>query len=137
MRRGNDGVRPLINEDIITRSIECAKQYGNAITVTPAIETIITVSEDDSVDQIMDRSKCRMARAPQTFRLCDIVEAHNKAITDGALNMIDSAMLMSHYGATLHVVEGPVENIKITTPSDFYVFRAISEARENSQIWGI
>ena len=40
-------------------------------------------------------------------------------------------------GATLHVVEGPVENIKITTPSDFYVFRAISEARENSQIWGI
>jgi len=51
--------------------------------------------------------------------------------------MIDSAMLMSHYGATLHVVEGPVENIKITTPSDFYVFRAISEARENSQIWGI
>ena len=133
----HDGVRPLINEDIITRSIECAKQYGNAITVTPAIETIITVSEDDSVDQIMDRSKCRMARAPQTFRLCDIVEAHNKAITDGALNMIDSAMLMSHYGATLHVVEGPVENIKITTPSDFYVFRAISEARENSQIWGI
>lgn len=85
----------------------------------------------------MDRSKCRMARAPQTFRLCDIVEAHNKAIADGALNMIDSAMLMSHYGATLHVVEGPVENIKITTPSDFYVFRAISEARENSQIWGI
>ena len=116
----HDGVRPLINEDIITRSIECAKQYGNAITGTPAIETIITVSEDDSVDQIMDRSKCRMARAPQTFRLCDIVEAHNKAITDGALNMIDSAMLMSHYGATLHVVEGPVENIKISMCSGLF-----------------
>lgn len=132
----HDGVRPLINEDIISRNIECARQYGNAVTVTPAIETIITVS-DDEVDKIMDRSKCRLARAPQTFRLCDIMDAHKKAVEDGALNMIDSAMLMTHYGASLHVVEGPVENIKITTPSDFYIFRAINEAKENSQIWGI
>jgi 2-C-methyl-D-erythritol 4-phosphate cytidylyltransferase len=51
--------------------------------------------------------------------------------------MIDSATLMTHYGATLHIVEGPVENIKITTPADFYIFRAITEAKENSQIWGI
>lgn len=133
----HDGVRPLINEDIITRNIECAQKYGNSITVTPAIETIITISDNNEVDEIMDRSRCRLARAPQTFRLCDIIEAHRRAVEDGALSMIDSAMLMTHYGATLHVVEGPVENIKITTPSDFYVFRAIAEAKENSQIWGI
>lgn len=133
----HDGVRPLINEDIISRNISCAAEHGNAITVTPAIETIINVSGNDEVEQILDRSKCRMARAPQTFRLSDIIEAHQKAVVDGALNMIDSAMLMSHYGTTLHVVEGPVENIKITTPSDFYIFRAIFEARENLQIWGI
>ena len=51
--------------------------------------------------------------------------------------MIDSASLMVHYGVRLHMVDGPAENIKITTPSDYYVFRAIVEARENSQIWGI
>ena len=51
--------------------------------------------------------------------------------------MIDSAMLMTRYGTVLHVVEGPFENIKITTPVDFYIFRAVYEARENSQIWGI
>ncbi len=78
-----------------------------------------------------------MARAPQTFRLCDIIKAHKTAESEGNQDMIDSAMLMAHYGATLHIVEGPVENIKITTPSDFYIFRAIYEARENSQIWGI
>ena len=44
---------------------------------------------------------------------------------------------MTHYGAALHIVEGPVENIKITTPADFYIFRAITEAKENSQIWGL
>lgn len=133
----HDGVRPLINGEIISRNIDCAKKNKNAITITPAIETIISVSDNDEVDNIMDRNSCKMARAPQTFRLCDIMEAHRKALKDGELNMIDSAMLMTHYGALLHVVEGPVENIKITTPSDFYIFRAIYEARENSQIWGI
>lgn len=133
----HDGVRPLINDDIISRNIECAEKYGNAITVTPAIETIINVTPEDEVADILDRSKCRMARAPQTFRLSEILHAHRRAAEDGNCDMIDSAMLMSHYGATLHIVEGPVENIKITTPSDFYIFRAIYEARENSQIWGI
>lgn len=133
----HDGVRPLINEDIISRNIACAQRYGNAITVTPAIETIINVTPADEVADILDRSKCRMARAPQTFRLWEILDAHKRAEAEGNCNMIDSAMLMSHYGTPLHIVEGPVENIKITTPSDFYIFRAIYEARENLQIWGI
>lgn len=133
----HDGVRPLINADTIHKNIACAKEYGNAITVTPATETIINVTLADEVSDILDRSKCRMARAPQTFRLVDIMDAHKKAERDRNGTMIDSAMLMSHYGATLHIVEGPFENIKITTPSDFYIFRAIYEARENSQIWGI
>ncbi|MBR1494040.1 MAG: 2-C-methyl-D-erythritol 4-phosphate cytidylyltransferase [Acidaminococcaceae bacterium] len=133
----HDGVRPLIDFDTISRNIACAKEYGNAITVTPAVETIIDVTPQDEVHNIMDRSICRLARAPQTFRLADILDAHRRAVRDGNMNMIDSAMLMSRYGAKLHIVEGPVENIKITTPSDFYIFRAIFEARENSQIWGI
>lgn len=129
----HDGVRPLINGQIITDNIECVKANGNSVTVTPAIETIISVNENNEINEVMDRSICRMARAPQCFILQDIVDAHNKADAED-FSAIDSAMLMSHYGATLHVVEGPPENIKITTPSDFYIFRAITEARENAQI---
>ena len=44
---------------------------------------------------------------------------------------------MFYYGHKLHTVEGPADNIKITTPSDFYVFRAFIEARENSDIFGV
>ena len=129
----HDGVRPLINEETITANIECVKANGNSVTVTPAIETIISVTENNEIDEVMDRSICRMARAPQSFILQNIVETHRKADSEN-FSAIDSAMLMSHYGATLHVVEGPTENIKITTPSDFYIFRAITEARENAQI---
>ena len=133
----HDGVRPLIDKDTISRNIACANKRGNAITVTAASETIIDVTEGDKVSNILDRSICRLARAPQTFILSDIVDAHRRAELEGLENMIDSAMLMSHYGFTLYTVEGPVENIKITTPSDFYIFRAIYEAQENSQIWGL
>ena len=133
----HDGVRPLITEDLITRNIETARALGNAITVTPATETVIRVSPEREVSDIVDRSVCMLARAPQSFVLSDILAAHRRAERDDYREAIDSATLMTHYGATLHIVEGPVENIKITTPADFYIFRAITEARENSQIWGL
>ena len=85
----------------------------------------------------MDRSKCLVARAPQCFWLSELLESHEKARKEGRLDYIDSASIMSHYGKELFVVDGPVENIKITTPMDFYTFRALFEARENSQLFGI
>ena len=45
--------------------------------------------------------------------------------------------MMSTYGYKLGIVEGPVENIKITTPTDYFVFRAMAEVHENQQIFGI
>ncbi len=133
----HDGVRPLITPELIHDNIESVKKYGNAITVAPAIETIITTCDGEHVDSVIDRSTCRLARAPQSFVLKDIMQMHQRAVAENYDKMIDSASLMVHYGTKLNLVVGPSENIKITTPSDFYVFRAIMEARENSQIWGI
>lgn len=132
----HDGVRPFINEDVITNCIETTKKYGNAITVVPAIETIVTL-ENKKIQTITDRSKCFHARAPQCFILKDILNAHEKAIKDKNLNMIDSASLMKFYGYELYTVQGNVDNIKITTPADFYTFKALYEVRENQQIFGM
>jgi len=44
--------------------------------------------------------------------------------------------MMQYYGNKLYLIEGPQENIKITTPDDFYSMRAILDARENAQIYG-
>lgn len=133
----HDGVRPLINEKLITDNIAKVRACGSAITVTPAIETIVSASEQDEITKITDRKQCFLARAPQSFFLKEILDAHRKAAAEGNHDMIDSASLMKHYGHTLYTVNGPVENIKITTPMDFYLFRAIYEARENSQIFGL
>ena len=133
----HDGVRPLINEEVITKCLECVKEHGNAVTVSPAIETIFKKNNDGRVGSIFKRADCEMAKAPQCFYLRDIYNAHLKAQAEKKDDFIDSASMMQYYGQTLYTVEGPMENIKITTPSDFYIFRAIMDARENLQILGL
>lgn len=131
----HDGVRPLIDAETISRNIIGVREHGAAITVTPAIETITIKKESGEIGKIIERSKVELARAPQSFILRNILEAHRRAEEEG-LSFIDSASMMQHYGFTLFAVEGSPENIKITTPNDFYTFRALIDARENSQIFG-
>lgn len=133
----HDGVRPLINEALITNCIASVKKHGSAITVSPAIETILLKTNEGNIGNILKRSECEMAKAPQCFYLNDIYNCHLKAQAEGKDDFIDSASLMQYYGYKLNAVEGPTENIKITTPSDFYIFRAIMDARENLQILGL
>ena len=133
----HDGVRPLIDQKTISEDITCVEKHGTAITVAPAIETIALKSETGAVGDIFDRSRCQLSKAPQCFRLEDIYASHLRSQQEGKLDFIDSASLMKYCGYELYTVEGPSENIKITTPGDFYMFRAIVDARENSQIFGL
>ena len=133
----HDGVRPLIDGETITACLDAVELHGSAVTTTPAVETIFVQEKEGEVGQIFNRSHCAMARAPQCFYLSDLYEAHLRAQADGRYDFIDSAMMMPNYGAELHTVTGPVENIKITTPTDFYLFRALLDAKENMQIVGL
>lgn len=132
----HDGVRPFINDKLINDCIESVKKFGSAITVVPSIETIVSI-DNDEILTITDRSKCFHAKAPQCFYLGELIEAHKKALKDKITDMIDSATLMNHYGHSLYTVQGNYDNIKITTPTDFYSARALYEVRENQQIYGL
>lgn len=132
----HDGVRPFIDEETITMNIRSVRTKGATITVTPAIETIAVKNDYGEVGSIIERAKVDLVRAPQSFVLHDILDAHQRAENDG-MDFIDSASMMQYYGQTLYTVNGATENIKITTPNDFYTFRALVDARENSQIFGI
>ena len=133
----HDGVRPLIDHETISNNIKSVNDHGSAVTVAPAIETIAVRGEDNKVGQIIDRSKCQLAKAPQSFRLGDLKKVHMKAVQAGVQDCIDTAYLMQQNGYELFTVEGSAENIKITTPTDFYTFRALMDIRENTQIFGV
>lgn len=133
----HDGVRPLITEELLSANIEKAKSEGNAITVAPATETIFQFEQDTRiVSKIYDRSTCFVAKAPQTFWLKDILKAHEKAQREH-MEYIDSASLMQAAGYTLHTVESTPDNIKVTTPSDYYMLKAIMTEKTHSEIFGL
>lgn len=133
----HDGVRPVINQKVINENIKTVQVKGTSVTVTPAIETVITIDDKGMIKDTVERAKCRMAKAPQCFWLKDIISVHEDAYAKGNTNMIDSATLMSSYGYKLHTVDGPSENLKITTPIDYYTFKTIYQIlkeNENFQV---
>jgi 2-C-methyl-D-erythritol 4-phosphate cytidylyltransferase len=132
----HDGVRPLITEETISDNIKKVSECGSCITCVPATETFIVKQPDDSLE-IPTRSNSLIARAPQSFRLGDIIGTHRRALVDGRHDFIDSCTMMSHYGFKLGTIIGPMENIKITTPTDFFVLRAMVKVHEDQQIFGL
>ena len=130
----HDGVRPLIDADTISRNIKCVKENGVAITCSEVRETVVLIADNNSVADIPARQNSRIAKAPQSFWLKDILQIHQKALADGITNSIDSCTLMMHYNQKMTIVNGSSDNIKITTPDDFYTFRALYDARENAQL---
>lgn len=131
----HDGVRPLITEQTITDNIESVQKFGSSITCISATETFIVSRNDGGLD-IPKRADSHIARAPQSFRLGDILSAHRRAVDEGRHDFIDSCSMMNHYGYKLHTIEGPIENIKITTPTDYFIFKAMIDVHENQQIFG-
>ncbi len=131
----HDGVRPLIDEGLITACIESVHKFGSGIVTAPAAETILTMASDGAVEGIVDRKKCRLARAPQGFILKELWNAHERALSEGQNDFIDSATMMMHYGHDLVTVEGPARNIKITTPEDFFAFKGFVDMDEMGQLW--
>lgn len=133
----HDGVRPLINSELLTLNIESVKKFGSSITSGIVKETIVEIYDDGEIKTVPDRAHSRVAKAPQCFWIDDILQAHEKALNEGITDFIDSCSMMHHYGYKLHMIDGPYENIKITTPDDFYTMRAILQAKEDAQIYGL
>ena len=98
-------------------------------------ETIVEIYDNNDIKLVPDRAHSRVAKAPQCFWLKDILSAHKKAMNEQSFNFIDSCSMMKYYGYKLHMTDGPYENIKITTPDDFYMMRAVLQAKEDAQLY--
>ena len=135
----HDGVRPFVEYGVIIDNIESVKKYGSAITSTLCYETILVSHDGQKVDEMPLRKESYSAQAPQSFYLKDIVEAHKaiRATENGYENMVDACTIYRALGRQPHMVIGNRGNIKVTTPEDVYMFRALLNYKENEQTFGI
>lgn len=131
----HDGVRPLIDERLLTENIAVAREQGAAVTGEHTAESIVRVDTGEDIVDVPPRGEMYVAKAPQSFRYGLIHELYTWAQAEGVAT-IDSAHLCHLRGVRPRVVTSTPQNIKITNPSDYYVFRALYEAMENQQILG-
>lgn len=134
----HDGVRPYVSYEVISNNIASVKAHGNAITCTPCYETILLSKEGHCVDQVPFRKETFAAQAPQSFYLKDIIHYHDiiRTSENGYENMVDACTIITSLGIQAHMVPGNRGNIKVTTPEDVYMFRALLQYKENEQIFG-
>lgn len=132
----HDGVRPLIDEELITLNIDTVKKYGNAITCEADKESQIRSLDGKIVFEMPPREQMYTAKAPQSFYYGEIRKLYEMAHGDG-IKSIDSAQLCSLYHQALHMVKSTSNNMKITEPTDFYICRALYDALEGQQVFGI
>ncbi|MBO5372841.1 MAG: 2-C-methyl-D-erythritol 4-phosphate cytidylyltransferase [Lachnospiraceae bacterium] len=135
----HDGVRPFVSYEVISDNIESVKQHGNGITCTACYETIMISKNGESVDTVPYRKETFAAQAPQSFYLKDIIAAHDvvRASETGYENMVDACTIIRSQGIKAHMVMGNRGNIKVTTPEDVYMFRALLQYKENEQAFGL
>ncbi|MCL2079058.1 MAG: 2-C-methyl-D-erythritol 4-phosphate cytidylyltransferase [Oscillospiraceae bacterium] len=132
----HDGVRPLINADLISANIAKVKEYGNAITIEATTESVVRLEPDNTIINVPLRNEMFTAKAPQSFRYGQIWDLYRRAERDG-LRVVDSAFLCGAYNVKMHTVTSTPNNLKVTTPADYYIYRALYEAMENEQILGL
>lgn len=132
----HDGVRPLIGEELITQNINVTRKHGSAITVEAARESVVRSRDGKTISEVPPRAQMFTAKAPQTFFYGDILSLYEKAAGE-KIKTIDPSHLCSLYHISMHLVRSTGNNIKITEPADYYMYRALYEAMESQQIFGL
>ncbi len=131
----HDGVRPFITQNLIDQNIEDVKKYGSSITSTPCFETAIVSEDGQNIQEVPNRDSMYTAQAPQCFYLGEIIKVHEKVRnTENKYNgIVDSCNLMRKNGHEVHITIGNRNNIKVTTPTDYYVIQALYKYEKDEE----
>ncbi len=124
----HDAVRPFLTSDMVVKAVEQAAAHGAAVVAIPMRDTVKQTGADGLIEKTIDRRGLWLAQTPQAFRRALLMEAHRKAELDG-IHATDDAQLVERLGQTVAIVEGSLENIKITRPEDLAIGEAILAAR--------
>ena len=112
----HDCARPLLSQKVLNECIEALKKHDAIVTAIPSSDTIIEI-ENREVINIPDRAKLMRVQTPQCFRLSLIKKAHELSLNDNDFTD-DCGLVLKYNLAKVHIVEGDINNIKITYPQD-------------------
>lgn len=123
----HDGIRPLVDAEVLTDVIMKAQEFGNAVTSLPYNEQIFVVSNEDenTTTQFIPRETLRRVSTPQAYKF-DLLDSKYHEAFEKEIGIYGSHYtntMMVELGVRLHFAAGSDKNIKLTTKDDLEMFK--------------
>ena len=130
----HDGIRPLVDETVLTDVIVKCQQYGNAVTSIPYNEQIFVVDDDISTVKYIPRETLRRVSTPQAYKFGKLFWAYKKAFSEeiGIFGSSYTNTMMVELGERLYFAAGSDKNIKLTTKDDLEMFKAYLKSEKDN-----
>lgn len=132
----HDGVRPLVDDSVLTDIIVKCGQFGNAVTSMPYNEQIFVKKDEETTVQYIPRDTLRRVSTPQAYKYSKLVWAYDKAFKEniGIGPSSYTNTMMVDLGETLYFASGSDKNIKLTTKDNLEIFKAYLKMEKDSWI---
>lgn len=122
----HDGIRPLVDDSVLSDVIRICEEHGNAVTALPYNEQIFVADDEISTVRYIPRESLRRVATPQAYKYGRLLVAYREAF-EKRIGIYDSSYtntMMVELGERLYFANGSEKNIKITTKDDFELFKA-------------
>ena len=124
----HDGIRPLVDDEVLVDVIKKCEEHGNAVTSLPYNEQIFVVNEDDPTTTIkyIPRETLRRVSTPQAYKF-DLIDSKYHEAFERKIGIYGSSYantMMVELGVKLYFAVGSDKNIKLTTKDDLEIFKS-------------
>lgn len=126
----HDGIRPLVDREVLSDVIVKCKQYGNGVSSLPYYEQIFIMDNDVSTTTYIPRETLRRVSTPQAYMFGKLTWAYHEAFNKhiGISESSYTNTMMVELGERLYFSSGSEKNIKLTTQDDLELFKGYLKA---------
>lgn len=130
----HDGIRPLVDTEVLNDVIDKCNEYGNGVTSLPYNEQIFVIDDEKSTTSYIPRETLRRVSTPQAYKMDKLIWAYEKAFKEevGIYGSSYTNTMMVELGERLYFAKGSDKNIKLTTKDDLEIFKGYLAAKKEN-----
>lgn len=130
----HDGIRPMVDESLLSDVIIKCREYGNAVSALPYNDQIFVTQDGKVSNNYIKRESVRRVQTPQAYKYGKLLSAYKEAFSKkiGIYGSAYTNTMMADLGETLYFAAGSERNIKLTTKEDLQMFKAYIKMENSS-----
>lgn len=117
----HDGVRPLLSDDLISASYQVALEKNNAVCAIPSKDSV-RILDKELGSKMLPRNQVFLIQTPQVFNCNQLIKAYAQEFHP---SFTDDASVVEAAGFKINLIEGEIDNFKITHVLDLKLAKII------------